>query len=97
MHDEKKKHELGEWANMLAGAVSMPWAGWVLFRDSGVAIKEGGVTISNTATSAIGATLLVASGAYVVKNATRPLEVLKFASGYTTLKQAGNTVTAIGR
>lgn len=97
MNDDNKKSELTEWGSIVAWALSMPWAGWVLFRDSTVAIKDGGVTLSNTGTWAIGATLLVASGAYVIKNVTKPLEVMKFVSWYTTLKQAGNTITAIGR
>ena len=97
MQDKKKQTELSEWANMIAGALSMPWAGWVLFRDSTVSIKDGGVNLENGATGALGATLLTASGVYILKNVTRPMEVVKFATGYNTLKQAGNTGAAIWR
>lgn len=72
---------------MIASAVSMPVAGLVLISNVGVS-KDG---IQNVEQGLIGATLLTASGVYMMKN---PRSAFQFATGITTIKQAAETVSA---
>lgn len=86
-NDTEKRRDLWEWTKMIASAVSMPAAGLMLVTNVGVS-KDG---IQNIEQGLIGATLLTASGVYVMKN---PRSALQFVTGISTIKQAAETVSA---
>lgn len=85
--DTQKRRDLWEWTEMIASAVSMPVAGLVLV--SNVSVSKDG--IQNVEQGLIGATLLTASGVYMLKN---PRSAFQFATGITTIKQAAETISA---
>lgn len=85
--DPEKHRSLMEWGKMIGSAISMPFAGFVLVGN--VKISKDG--IENVEQGLIGATFLTASGVYMLKN---PRSAFQFATGITTLKQAGETISA---
>lgn len=85
--DSKKQNDLWDWTKMIGSAVSMPVAGLVLINNVSVS-KDG---VQNVEQGLIGATLLTASGVYMMKN---PRSAIQFATGITTIKQAAETVSA---
>lgn len=85
--DSEKQRSLMEWGKMVGSALSMPFAGFVLVGNVKVS-KDG---VENVEQGLIGATLLTASGVYMMKN---PRSAIQFATGITTLKQAGETISA---
>ncbi len=85
--DPEKHRSLLEWGKMIGAAVSMPFAGYVLMGEVKVS-KDG---VENVEKGLLGATLLTASGVYMLKN---PRSAFQFAAGITTIKQASETVAA---
>lgn len=85
--DKTREAGLWDWAKMIGSALSMPVAGFVLMGN----VSFGKDGVENVEQGLIGATLLTASIVYMAKN---PKNIIPFATGITTLQQAGETISA---